>query len=122
MFIILPLSSRNPRSYLSPLDSGHLQRLRSERNPFEKSSIENLLACFRLWADCCGKLLTKGFSPKATRTKAGTNSAMWTKAGTNFSPQAIGTKACTRLSGLGAVPISLRASGLSSAFPVMLRS
>jgi len=35
--------------------------------------------------------LTKGFSPKATGTKAGTN----------FSPQAIGTTACTRLSGLG---------------------
>ena len=29
-------------------------------------------------------LLTKGFSPKATRTKAGTNLAIWTKAGTNF--------------------------------------
>jgi len=36
-------------------------------------------------------MLTKGFSPKATGTKAGTN----------FSPQAIETKACTRLSGLG---------------------
>jgi len=47
-------------------------------------------------------LLTKGFSPKATGTKAGTN----------FSPQAIGTKACTRLSGLGTEPISPPASGL----------
>jgi len=58
------------------------------------------------------QLLTKGFSPKATGTKAGTN----------FSPQAIGTKVCTRLSGLGTVPISPRASGLISPFLLVIRS
>jgi hypothetical protein len=57
-------------------------------------------------------MLTKGFSPNATGTKAGAILATWTKAGTNFSPQAIETKACTRISGLGTETISLPASGL----------
>jgi len=76
------------------------------------------MTTFHIHRRCYGTetrgLLTKGFSPKATGTKAGTN----------FSPQAIETKACTRLSGLGTepicppvlgfgvVPISPRASGL----------
>ena len=66
----------------------------------------------RAWQYPTHSLLTKGFSPKATGSKAGTN----------FSPQAIGTKACTRLSGLGTVPISPRASGLISAFLLVICS
>jgi len=41
----------------------------------------------------CSEVLAKGFSLKVTGTKACTNLAIW-------------TKACTRLSGLCAVPIS----------------